>query len=564
MPEPYIRSKEPKRGKLNQCKGSGAGNSLLERATQSPVLGRRNASPVTSTPVRWGDSALQSSSPGLGHSSLESSYYSAVESVGDSPRSIGNSVRSVGSNSCLDKSIGSNMTHSWSSNNSRRHSKKLAPSPLTATSVRALETNSNEASPTACRPGDSTDFYSMKSNGSWSDVAHGSQNSFPGLQEQHSLGSSKTGSPSPPSDANGNLSGATMWSQMLKFKPSDAFSSLDSNPEAWPPGNGVLPSPVSVSVNSVWGDQSKEIKRAVGHNGNISMSNVSSGPSSPVGQSENTVPHPISDSFRSKDQPIMQQSAHSKEAANYDLGDKPEKQRKNRQRKAKFSGNAQPSSNPMNFSHSPSSSPVPWQPREKRQNFKSKSTGKGPTSHLTLENFITPQKLNGKKNGPKKEKKDILMLENRFVEQIAANPTSPPKKVRPSPIKKISFSKNESFANGLNAAGDADSVLLQDCKKLETLKEYIKTKPKDENKILSKPNIKPKDLNGHEVRKQPLQNTPVFSMNKYFNEEPSETGDAFEEENEDEDEYPNLTKKENVQKFWEDKFALSCDMISPK
>ncbi|RUS79027.1 hypothetical protein EGW08_013210 [Elysia chlorotica] len=536
MLEASSRNKQPKRGKLTQCLGSAGGNTLLEETDPTSVLGRRSASPMTSTPVRWGDSALHSPSPGLGHSSFESNYHSAAESVGDSPKSIGNSIRSTGSNSFRS----ANMTHSFSSANNSRSVRKLAPSPLAATPISCQGTPSKEPSVTGHHFNSSSSFNPQKVDGSRSDNIWNSPSPPPGLQ-----GAPRRESPALPSESNGFSSGENKWSQRVKRqsletpgsnRSAQAYDSVCSNP--WPPANSIPSSP--------WGGSAK--------------ARHSNGDSKSAGmQFEERAPHTLSSSASFTVQDKTTQQLSREDAPSGPNSDKPDRQRKNKQKKTKSFGNA-PSCSSINDSQSPNSSPVAWQQRERKQYSKPKNSGKGPSSHFTLENFITPQKVNGKKNGIKNDKKDIL-LENRFVEHIAANPTSPPKKVRPSPIKKLSFANKENNSEiepageestKPSAAGDADSVLLQDCGKLEALQEYIKTEEGSQ---------KDKTV---DLRQQPSQNSLVFSMKRYFKDDQTNAGDTFEEENEDEDEYPDLREKVKVQQFWRDSFAPSSQLMTPR
>ena len=448
------------------------------------------------------------------------------------------------------------MTHSFSSTNNSRNVKKLAPSPLITTSISSRGTPLNKPTSARCNPNNSSGFNPLKTSGSWSDKICNSPSPSPGLQ-----GASRKESPCLSSENKSCFSGETMWSHRLKCQSSNAsdshrsvqtYESPGSSPGEWPSTNAISSSPVSGSAK---GKKSEGDAKSATKQGRISMANVMKVTHSPGWQVEETVPHPINSSLSSTMQDKTAQQQFKAELSNGFTSDKPERQRKNRQRKTKSFGNGSASGS-INFSQSPNSSPVPWQQRDRKQNSKSKSSGKGPSSHLTLENFITPQKLNGKKNIIKSDKKDIL-LENRFVEHIAANPTSPPKKVRPSPIKKLNFAKNESSIEynlgdkeGLNpgAAGDADSVLSQDVEK----QEYVRTKEGVQKG------------NASELRQHSLQNSLVFSMKKYFKDEQKETGDIFEEENEDEDEYPDLTEKDEVQQFWSDSFALSSDLMTPR
>ncbi|GFS12010.1 codanin-1 [Elysia marginata] len=550
VPEPTRAGNPAKQGKMSQsCR-----DSLLDKSDPSNhVLGRRSVSPLTSTPVRWGENAP---SPGLGNSTLESTYFSAVEFIGDSPKSINNSVRSAGSSSCFEKSMSANMTQSFSSNSGRRVIRKLAPSPLATTSVPSPVMSSNRV---VKNLNHLSDFNPTKVNGSWSDIARGSPSQTSGLLDTHMLSSPASKSFSPQTES--NKPGENMWPQMLKKQspcvsvPQKNTQEPDSSdPQSWPLTNAAASSPLCGSVSN---KQGKENARPPIHNGRGALLHAMNKSQSPGRQPEESFPRPINGSYSSalQDRTTHPQSDKFKEEepSSNSLS---RRQRKNKQRKAKSSCNAPPSSSDIHVSQSPSSSPVCWE-QNRKQNFKPKSSNRGPSTHFTLENFITPQKHNGKKNGMKSEKKDISMLESRFVEHIAANPTSPPKKLRPSPIKKMSLSKRENNsdwkeaeASELNAGGDAGFLLNG---KGESLREYVK--PKDSVQ---------KALNAEEMKNEPPKSPLVFSMNKFFKDKPAEAGDVFEEENEDEDEYPGRAEKEEVQQFWGDAFALPTDLMTPR
>ncbi|GFO35447.1 hypothetical protein PoB_006195200 [Plakobranchus ocellatus] len=559
---------QSKSGKLLQGQGSHSGRrtNLLDDSGRSHALGRRSASPITSTPVRWGDSSLQLSSPGLGHSSLESTYFSAVESVGDSPGPVDNSVQSVGSNSGLDRSATSNHGRSFASNtSSRRHSRKLAPSPLASATIdlRVSEKMSDQASFTgAC-------LQSVRTGESWSDIARVSSSppvTDPGTRSKELP---RKEALTHLSEAVGSHS-AVKWSQVLKTQSPVVSGSCkrkeevknrtltsSSNLEAWPAASDSSLSPRCGSAKPAWGKLVEGVTpQASSPQPDIVLSSMPNGLPSPIEQHRDTVPYPCKHSPHtgSVNNIAMPHSSSETKVFPSHYSEKVEKApKKPRQKKARPPGGSAPGSvSNERMSSSPRSSPVPWSQREKKQNSRPKSGPKGPTaSHLTLENFLTPQKPHGKRNGLKNDKKDILMLESRFVEHIAANPTSPPKKVRPSPIKRASSCKRETSGGqvDLAAGGDAATVLGEDCKQLETLQEYIKTQSRYENDTDAK------------VKQQPSQGRLIFSMSKYLRDNPAQAGDAFKEENEDEDEYPDLSESKEVQNFWDVRAALPCDQV---
>lgn len=74
---------------------------------------------------------------------------------------------------------------------------------------------------------------------------------------------------------------------------------------------------------------------------------------------------------------------------------------------------------------------------------------------MTLDNFMTPEK--NKENWPNLGTKGLNAFENRFVEHIDVSSTSPPKKVRPSPIKKLNFS----FQGDLNSSSESDTSKVE-------------------------------------------------------------------------------------------------------
>ncbi|KAH9519627.1 hypothetical protein Btru_003186 [Bulinus truncatus] len=166
------------------------------------------------------------------------------------------------------------------------------------------------------------------------------------------------------------------------------------------------------------------------------------------------------------------------------------------------------------------------------------------STQIQLEDFVTPKKQIGKKNESAMMRKNISMLESRFVEQIEANATSPPKKVRPSPVKKLTLSKNNGNDKSVvDASGDAknsvDHIPVQGSKNKE-------------NRIKLKFNA----VNTSSVSKRVLEKKgPVLSLESLLatdNSSYNKQKDIFEDENEDEDEYTNSESSVSIQveNFW--------------
>lgn len=171
---------------------------------------------------------------------------------------------------------------------------------------------------------------------------------------------------------------------------------------------------------------------------------------------------------------------------------------------------------------------------------------------LTLESFIVPQKNAKKKNGIPDGKKDFSSFQNRFVEQLSANPVSPPKKVRPSPIKRLSFSKNEDTVAAedrhVSDSGDGKKTadLHNDAKELETVEWNVEKKLDDNGDNADTLHIKFKGKAKAAVQQEKnykgstkQQSKPVISLERLLKaRNVQEQKDIFEEELESECECP--------------------------
>ncbi|XP_059162198.1 uncharacterized protein LOC131945185 [Physella acuta] len=167
---------------------------------------------------------------------------------------------------------------------------------------------------------------------------------------------------------------------------------------------------------------------------------------------------------------------------------------------------------------------------------------------LTLESFMTPQRNSTKKSGLANGRKAIQMLENRFVEQIEANATSPPKKVKPSPIKRLSFSKDELSGkqHEMCNSGDARNVLLSNDSKELTIAKNNTVNLVDSSTV--KAESKVNNIH-HRSSHQTSKRAPVLSLESLLKKAVTEK-DIFEDENEDEDEYTSNRTNEEAEKFW--------------
>lgn len=167
---------------------------------------------------------------------------------------------------------------------------------------------------------------------------------------------------------------------------------------------------------------------------------------------------------------------------------------------------------------------------------------------LTLESFMTPQRSSTKKGGMANGRKAIQMLENRFVEQIEANATSPPKKVKPSPIKRLSFSKDEqsSKQHEMCNSGDARSELLSNDSKRLTIVKNNTIDLVDNSMVKAESRVS----NAHQrTSHQTSKRAPILSLESLLKKSVTEK-DIFEDENEDEDEYISNKMNEEADTFW--------------
>ncbi|KAK0054923.1 codanin-1 [Biomphalaria pfeifferi] len=192
-----------------------------------------------------------------------------------------------------------------------------------------------------------------------------------------------------------------------------------------------------------------------------------------------------------------------------------------------------------------------------------KLTNHSRTSLIQLEDYITPKKQNGKKSGSL-GKKNLSMLENRFIEHIEASASSPPKKVRPSPVKKLSFMKNTSCDSSFpDNSGDAKLNIKQknDSQPLPLQDSQPLTQDFDSvmHNVEAKIKARSKEINMSVLSKRMTERrSPVLSLESLLNAEKAVANDKkdfFVLENEDEDEYINAKSSASHQAdiFWKTK-----------
>ncbi|CAG5124876.1 unnamed protein product, partial [Candidula unifasciata] len=187
---------------------------------------------------------------------------------------------------------------------------------------------------------------------------------------------------------------------------------------------------------------------------------------------------------------------------------------------------------------------------------------------LTLESFITPQKSTRKKNGVPNGKKDLDLLQNRFVDQLAANPISPPKKIRPSPVKKLGFFKPAEVEGAVLEQAVVDSG---DCHPNERLNSNHEQPHRLQKKMdFSRDcgttvQFAPRQQKSNIVENQTeivdsteIKGGPVFSLRKSLKN--SNRKDVFIEDAEEEAEYSAKNDGSEAKAFWTPKpLHIPCE-----
>ncbi|XP_012939985.1 uncharacterized protein LOC101855115 [Aplysia californica] len=179
---------------------------------------------------------------------------------------------------------------------------------------------------------------------------------------------------------------------------------------------------------------------------------------------------------------------------------------------------------------------------------------------LTLENFIPkPQKGKGKNSLPKNEK-DMILLKSRFMEDLKANPTSPPKKIQPSPIKRLSFSDQKADLptplGSVSVCGDGGDSLAGSVEQLKSLKKLLSDRegtdrPLDEPGVCKTNPSKRSQVVLKDKTVKEIDLKLVCSLEKLMTEE-ANGKDVFEDEDEGEDDYtPTETSLSEAKQFWE-------------